>query len=364
MSTTSSSARTLLLIPGLCHPNGREEARLDRSPLPDYLALQAELNADILDYGALDSEHRPALVQLARRAGKDAALAALGYSYRSDYDIIFSNGENVGIPLALLLARHRRRPGHIVIGHRLSAPKKRPFLRLLHPLMDALFVYATRQYRYAVESLHIPAEKLVQIPFHADHRFFRPLPAASDAPSRIISSAGLEWRDYPTLIAATTNMDATVKLAAASPWSRHRDVTQDRPLPTNITARRYAYPELRQLYADSRIVVVPLRPTDFQAGITTILEGMAMGKAVVTSRTVGQTDAIRDGANGLYVPPEDTEALRRILERLLNSPEETERLGQQARRDIEAKYTLDHWVANIARVHDDVFRKRRSLSNT
>ncbi len=349
VSATVPRLKVLLLIPSVAVAGGREDARRDMRPMPDYFALQDALGADLMDYAALDAERRPALVHLARLAGKDAALAALGYGYREEYDIIFSNGENVGIPLALLLGRNGRRPGHVVIGHRLSSPKKRSFLMRLHSQMDALFVYSDSQYRYAVQRLGVPDAKLHRIPFHADQLFFRPLSPMPEAPTRLISSAGLEWRDYPTLIEAASTLDADVRLAAASPWSRHRAVAWDRPLPPNVTSGRRDYADLRRLYAASRMIVVPLHDTDFQAGITALLEGMAMGKAVVVTRTEGLAGIVRDGENGLSVPPGDPAALRCALLRLLESPEEAERLGSQARRDVEAGYTLDRWVENIAK---------------
>ena len=55
-------------------------------------------------------------------------------------------------------------------------------------------------------------------------------------PPRMICSAGLEWRDYPTLIEAVTGMDVEVRLAAASPWSKHRNETENRDLPPNVSA--------------------------------------------------------------------------------------------------------------------------------
>jgi glycosyltransferase involved in cell wall biosynthesis len=336
-----------MLVPSVIKRGIAEAVRQDAHPQMDYFALQAKLGADILDYSALEAQASPALVRLARRAGRDAALAALGYSRRAEYDVIYSNGENVSLPLALLLKQHRTRPAHVLIGHRLSTKKKRLFLRGLHAQMDAIFVYATPQLEYARKELGIPASKLHLIPFHADHCFYRPLAPAPDAPPSLICSAGLEWRDYPTLIEAVRGLDVEVRLGAASPWSKHRNETEHRDLPPNVTARRYEYGELRRLYADSRFVVVPLYENDFQAGITTILEGMAMGKAIITSRTTGQVDTIREGCNGLYVPPGDPDALRAAITRLLADADEAQRLGAQARCDLEANRTLDHWVERI-----------------
>ena len=93
--------------------------------------------------------------------------------------------------------------------------------------------------------------------------------------------------------------------------------------------------------------MVPLYDNDFQAGITTILEAMAMGKAVIATKTAGQRDVIEDGVNGLYVPPGDAGALRSSIVRLLANPEEARHLGENARRLVIETMSLDRWVRRI-----------------
>jgi glycosyltransferase involved in cell wall biosynthesis len=345
--------KTLLLIPSYAK-RGVEQAVADNlHPTMDYYALQARLEADLADYGSADAD-RHVLVRAARAAGRDAALAMHGFLRASDYDVIFSNGENVGIPLSALFALRRRRPGHVLIGHRLSPKKKAPFLRALHAQMDDILVYATTQKVYGETVLGIPREKLHLIPFHADARFYQPVPNARV--ERRICSAGLELRDYPTLIEAVRGLDVEVCLAAASPWSKRRNETADRSLPPNVSARAYPYGELRDLYASSQFVVVPLYDNDFQAGVTTMLEGMAMGKAVIVSRAEGQTDVIEHNVNGLFVPPGDPSALRGAIVHLLEHPEDAARLGRAARQTIESSMSLDLWVARIGAVIDNAGR--------
>ena len=129
--------------------------------------------------------------------------------------MLFSNSESISIPLAGLLKAVSRRPAHVLIGHRMSAGKKKPFFQFLHPQMDAILLYAEAQRAYSEQVLGIPSSKLHLMSFHADTRFFHPMP---DVPvERRICSAGLELRDYPTLIEAVRGMDIDVRLAAASP---------------------------------------------------------------------------------------------------------------------------------------------------
>src|SRR5436190_19253658 len=120
---------------------------------------------------------------------------------------------------------------------------------------------------------------------------------------------------------AVRDLDARVVIAAASPWSNRPDSTEGAAVPPNVEICRLGFVELRQLYADSDVVVMPLHDVPFQAGVTTILEAMAMGKAVVCSRSRGQTDVIDDGITGVYVAPGDAAALRAAIEELLGDGE-------------------------------------------
>ena len=348
--------KTLLLIPSVLKTDVDAAVAADRHPRMDYHALVGALRegpgdvADLLDYAAADRSRHP-LVRLAGKVGgRDASLATLGWLRRGRYDALFTNGENVALPLALLLKLTRRRPGHVTIGHRLSAGKKRLFYTRLaaHRQMDTIFVYAQTQRDFAEQALHIPGGKLSLIPFHADDRFYRPRPADIVRESQLCS-AGLEWRDYPTLIEAVGGLPSlSVKLAAASPWSKHTDETEGRTLPPNVDARRYEYGELRNLYAESAIVAVPLYENDFQAGVTTMLEAMAMGRAVIATRTTGQTDVIMDGENGLTVAPGDVAGWRAAITRLHTDEALRERLAANGRRWVEQHATLDLWTGRVA----------------
>jgi glycosyltransferase involved in cell wall biosynthesis len=341
----------LLLIPSYRKQGIEAEVAANLHPTMDYFALQANLHCDLADYGSVDADRHP-LVKAARQSGHDLGLAMYGFVRTRAYDVIFSNGENVGIPLAALLTARRRRPGHVIIGHRLSPRKKRLLMRALHRQMDAIFVYARPQQVYAQNTLGIPHEKLHLIPFHADTRFFQPRPEIPV--EHRISSAGLELRDYPTLIEAVRDVDVEVCLAAASPWSKRENETAGRTLPRNVSARGYSYRELRDLYASSRFVVVPLYENDFQAGVTTILEAMAMSKAVIVTRTSGQCDVIQDGVNGIYVPPGNPGALRGAILDLLEHPDEAARLGMNARKTIESAMSLERWVDRTSQVIREV----------
>ena len=178
----------------------------------DYHALAAILRsnganeADLIGYAEVDADRHP-LVRMTRRlAGRDAALAMIGFVRGKQYDAVFTNGENIAIPLAFLWKSLKSRPAHVTIGHRLSAGKKRFFFTHLRiqEAIDRILVYSDLQHEFARKQLGISEKQIQQIHFHADDQFFRPLPNITPQPDTVCA-AGLEWRDYPTLITAAPN---------------------------------------------------------------------------------------------------------------------------------------------------------------
>ncbi len=360
---------------------------LPNGPRKDYRVLAETLGAATIDRS--DVRRSGILGRLAKFVGMAPLQAWLAFRERSRYDVIVTDGEHIGIPLALLLKATRSRVGHITIGHRLTAGKKRPMFRWLkvHTHMDRIAVHSRRQYELAIEELGIPAERLALIPYQVDAGFWHP--SADVAEERLISSAGLEFRDYPTLVRAVDALDVRVLIGAASHWSKRRNTAAEEVLPDNVEVSKFDYEALRDVYARSAIVVVPLQDIDFQAGVTTVLEAMAMGKPVIVTHTSGQTDVIEDRRcatrgevarvrprslvrelaestglpveqTGVYVPPGDPEALRRAIVYLLDAPEARGRLGAAGRRTVEQLMTVDHFATRIGQLVDSVVRHRTS----
>lgn len=328
--------RALVTVSGTIDPRLADPAAALTRPRADYVELAEALGADLLDRDGARARGGRIGALIERVAGPDVLMAWAVHRSRRRYDVVLTDGEQVGLPLAAFswFARRRTRPRHTMIVHIMSVPKKVALFRALrlHRRIDAMVVYASAQRDAVVERLGMPADRVLLSPFMVDTDFFAPHAAASTPPRRMICSAGLEFRDYDTLLAAVDGLDdVEVVIAAASPWSKRTTSVGARPLPTNVTVEKLDLAALRELYRAAALVVMPLRESEFQAGITTILEAMAMGKAIVCSRTSGQTDTIADGVTGRYVPPGDGPALRAAITELLDDPATAERLGQAAR---------------------------------
>jgi glycosyltransferase involved in cell wall biosynthesis len=357
--------RGLLMVPAWRGQQARAElerqAAAGERPRSDYVELARALDADIMDMQYMTERATPVARVVARRLGIVPGQLIEAFLRQRRYDHIVARADRLGLPLALLFKLSRGRRDTVLVSVWLSRPKKAVFLSHLkvHSHLRAIINYGSVQMEHARTRLGVPAEKLHNCLQPVDERFWRP---SGEPAQGYILSVGAEARDYQTLTRALDGLDITAVIAVGSAVLRPSGDADALFGPTvrgtasagsaaRITVRQQVAPqELRGLYAQARFVVIALQDVDFDAGVTAITEAMAMGKAVVVTRTRGQVDVVRDGETGLYVPPGDPEALRAAIARLLGDPDEAERMGKAGRALVESRHTLDGWVAGIADV--------------
>jgi glycosyltransferase involved in cell wall biosynthesis len=346
------SRATLITVSGTISPTTRADIDAGRRPRADYYELADALGADLIDFELAARLAGPVGRLVGKVAGKAAMLAWVCWRSRHRYDTILTDGEQVGLPYAVLCRFSRRRslPNHVMIVHIMSVRAKVALFKAfgLRHRIDRLLLYATAQRDFAIRSLRVAPEAAVLTTFMVDTAFFAP-DQITAAPRRMICAAGLEFRDYDTLVAAVTDLDVEVVIAAASPWSKRADEVSGRQLPSNVSITKLSLFDLRQMYGDCQMVVMPLHDSEFQAGITTILEAMAMAKPVVCTRTKGQTDTITEGVTGRYVPPADPAALRAAIVALL-ADDNAAAMGRAARDWVVAEADIAVYAERIAAV--------------
>jgi glycosyltransferase involved in cell wall biosynthesis len=311
-----------------------------------------ELFAHKYDDATLDHEHAPSpLLALAERTLPSTVRLALAIQRRQqDYDVVLSWGERLTFALAGVQTVSGRGRAHVAMLYWFSKPAVRLPLRAFGNSLQAIVTWSSVQREYAIERLGIGAEKIYLIKHYADQLFWSPREREID----MICSAGSEMRDYPTLFEALRGTG--IRCHVASDHVRAERFRFGRRIPIeayrhlvgdSVTIGRTTWPELRELYARSRFVVVPLRPSDTDNGVTVILEAMAMGKPVIVSRTQGQVDVVEDGVTGIYVPVGDARALRAAMLDLWNNPARAAEMGRAARAYVEEHHTLDMFCQNV-----------------
>ena len=275
--------RVLLTVSGEIPAELDQQVDAGLRPRADYNVLRDTLGADVVDVTLARAESGRTGRLIHRALGVGPLLGWFCFRRRQAYDVIVTDGEQVGIPLALLSRIFGRgHARHAMIVHIISVPKKAVLIRAtrIAKLIDRYIVYSSKQGDFARERLGVDESRIVLSTFMVDSHFFDPEQVEVEQRS-MICSAGLERRDYPTLMKAVDGLDVDVVIAAASPWSKRLDSTEGETVPPNVTVQRFDLFELRELYAAAQFVVMPLENVEFQAGITTILEAMSMERAVL-----------------------------------------------------------------------------------
>ena len=108
-------------------------------------------------------------------------------------------------------------------------------------------------------------------------------------------------------------------------------------------------------YAGADVFCLP----SFAEGVPVVLmEAMASGRAVVTTRIAGVPELVDDGISGLLVVPGNVGQLATALERLASSPEEREKMGLAGRHKVIEEFDAEKCAAQLATVFEEMGRGR------
>ncbi|MEX1269532.1 MAG: glycosyltransferase family 4 protein [Balneolaceae bacterium] len=330
-----------------------ELEKQNKHPRVSY--LEDMLKADLLDERYLYGKTNGLKQWIYKRIPVEIAQVFEAVLLRKKYDVIFSQTERTSLILALAMKYLRINIPHVMVVSRITSmyknksKKKMWMLKHGQSKITRILIWSSVQRNIAIQQLGIPPEKIKLLKRGTDQKFWSPIPSPTDT----ICSVGMEMRDYPTLVEALRPLDIPCHIAVSSVRGELFDTVQrvyemDK-IPDHISVGRKGYVDLRELYARSRFVVVPLLPTDSDNGLTSILEAMAMGKAVICTRSQGQVDVIQEGVTGIFVPQGDPEALRHEIIKLWNDPERAAEMGKAARKYVEEHHSLEQFSNSIQR---------------
>lgn len=89
-----------------------------------------------------------------------------------------------------------------------------------------------------------------------------------------------------------------------------------------------------------------------------LLQASGAGVPIVASRAGGIPEAVRDGLNGILVPPGDIEALTAAIVRILGDPGLARRMGEAGRQLVEGEFSVDGMVEGNLRVYRELLQER------
>lgn len=158
-----------------------------------------------------------------------------------------------------------------------------------------------------------------------------------------IFSPGSADRDDATLNAAIADLEVTVMRYQLDSSALRRSESEKIG---RATIQRHYNAPYEQYITDcqnTNFVVIAVRNSDKPVGLTSLLECMALGKAVIITKGASSRDYVEDGVSGLLYEEGNCDDLRKKIMYLLDDPMRAREMGRRAfdlvRRDFGLKNT-------------------------
>lgn len=244
----------------------------------------------------------------------------------------------VGDVTALAVLKLRRLLGLrlpvIVIDPALSDdyPRRRAVQDHVLPAADLVIVLGKAQ-QSVLEQRYGTSVRVERLLNRVDCDFYRPADLTSPR-RQVVFSIGNDYsRDFDTLARAVP----LVQRELGSGWQFVVHTVRPVPSVSGLTVEQghVSFPRLRELYQSAELVVIPLKDMMHPGGVSSLLEAMACGCAVVTSGSRGIADYVIDGTTAVVAPPGSPEALARAMTTVLKwNSERRRQLGASARQFV------------------------------
>ena len=211
------------------------------------------------------------------------------------------------------------------------------------------------------DKFDIPDEKLELLEWGVDlslykHKNYDNAYEVRGSQTSFVLSAGKSYRDYNTLVQAFREINYTLKI-----FCSEGSAPTYFELPSNIELTYEAsFLELLPEYEKAYAVAIPLdinpKTSYNMIGQTSLLDAMAMAKAVIMTRNRYIDIDIEKEGIGIWVEPGDVKGWQQAIAYLLDHPQETEEMGKRAYHLCESKYNIEVFSSGLAKILKSVLR--------
>ena len=252
--------------------------------------------------------------------------------------VVVATSDNTGLAALRLKARGSLKVPLVYVS--IGLPERMMAVESISPVraaryrrrlkcVDRFVAYGWAEVEWLRETLG-DAAKVRFIPFGVDTETWRP---GEDAQEEIdVLGIGYDsMRDFG-LLADYARRHPKVSVCLVASLERTASLGA---LPSNLRLLRpMPVGELREWMASAKVLALPVKENTYSGATTTLLQGMAMGKACAVSRVgaIREGYGLEDGVNVRWLEPGSQAGFDAAIDALLAQPEPRRRLGEAARR--------------------------------
>jgi glycosyltransferase involved in cell wall biosynthesis len=273
--------------------------------------------------------------------------------------------------VATIGARILRRSPVIIRTRHLSTPISRSFLsRLIYNILpDAIITTGGGIRERMIRYNGFRGEKIYSIPTGIDLGRFNPenTDPAIDKKSFTVGMVSVlrSWKGHEYFIRAVPEImksipDVRFYIAGAGPKEDEiRSLIRSMSLERYITMLGHRE-DIPEIMASLDVLV---HPSYANEGVPqSVLQALAMRKAVVASDTGAINEVILDGETGFLVEKKNPSLIARKVILLYMKPELRDKFGNAGRSLVQNRYSMDHMLDSIEELYRRVLKSRQKKS--
>lgn len=308
-----------------------------------------------------------------REGGGPASSLYYLKQFTRDFDVVHVQGLQYFEPLtSALIARRLGGPHSVATAHGFGGESKwwyngvqRQLMKHVVRRLDGLISISEHVKRRLQEFTGLPSSKIITVYNGVDTRVFDPNVDGTgfkreigvEGNFMILYVGRLAWnKGLPDLINCLPNVIKSVPNAKLVLCGRGKMEQVLRDQVTSMGLQESVKfvglvpgGDLPLYYAASDLFVLPSSLEPF--GLV-LLEAMSMCKPVIATRVGGIPEVVKDGENGLLVPPHDTKSLSNAVLRLVADEPLRSRLARNGRATVESRFTLEKMAQATRRCYD------------
>lgn len=284
-----------------------------------------------------------------------------------NYDLILSHGAQSGVVLSLWRRLFLGKAKHILfdIGAFNSAAQQGVALKIMQMAshsLEGVIYHTSNQINYYKKCFPWLAQKSKFIPFGTDSDYFVRENEGVE-PHNFIICVGYQKRDWETLIRAyrrladlleTEGKEAPELRLIGRPDGAYQKTGE--PVKNGKINQMPFLPleELIQNIQDALFTVLPLENFNYSFGQMTLLQQMALGKAVITAQVPSMVDYVEEGKTGLFYEAGDDRQLCDRMHQLYTNDQLRGEIGHAAAEYVQYQYNekkmalqIEHFLKEI-----------------